>query len=90
MDNSKQIIALYDDYNTIIKPLIAEVEARTEQFPLPLFNEIRALHDHIARCYFKDITPEQRNIEVSISREQSAKYAPYICRVSFPPYSPLS
>ena len=40
MDNSKQIIALYDDYNTIIKPLIAEVEARTEQFPLPLFNEI--------------------------------------------------
>ena len=27
--------------------------------------------------------------EVSISREQSAKYAPYICRVSFPPYSPL-
>ena len=64
MDNSKQIIALYDDYNTIIKPLIAEVEARTEQFPLPLFNEIRALHDHIARCYFKDITPEQRNIEI--------------------------
>ena len=59
MDNSKQIIALYDDYNTIIKPLIAEVEARTEQFPLPLFNEIRALHDHIARCYFKDITPEE-------------------------------
>lgn len=42
MDNSKQIIALYDDYNTIIKPLIAEVEARTEQFPLPLFNEIYA------------------------------------------------
>ena len=64
MDNSKQIIALYDDYNTIIKPLIAEVEARTEQFPLPLFNEIRALHDHIARCYFKDITSEQRNAEI--------------------------
>lgn len=64
MDNSKQIIALYDNYNTIIKPLIAEVEARTEQFPLPLFNEIRALHDHIARCYFKDITPEQRNVEI--------------------------
>lgn len=46
MDNSKQIIALYDDYNTIIKPLIAEVEARTEQFPLPLFNEIYAYSPH--------------------------------------------
>lgn len=51
MDGDKRIIALYNDYNMIIKPLIAEVEARTEQFPLPLFNEIRALHDHIARCY---------------------------------------
>lgn len=51
MEENKRIIALYQDYNTVIKPLIAEVEARTEQFPLPLFNEIRALHDHISRCY---------------------------------------
>ena len=50
MENNVRITALYQDYNTVIKPLIAEVEARTEQFPLPLFNEIRALHDHIARC----------------------------------------
>ena len=64
MDNSKQIIALYDDYNTIIKPLIAEVEARTEQFPLPLFNEIRALHDHIARCYFKGKHPTPMTIQL--------------------------
>ena len=41
----KRIVGLYKDYNSVIKPLIAEVEARTEQFPLPLFNEIRALHD---------------------------------------------
>lgn len=56
---------LYKVYNTVIKPLIAEVEARTEQFPLPLFNEIRALHDHISRCYSDDVTEEQieKNIE---------------------------
>lgn len=59
MDGDKRIIALYNDYNTIIKPLIAEVEARTEQFPLPLFNEIRALHDHIARCYIEGVSDEQ-------------------------------
>lgn len=35
MEDNMRIIALYQDYNTIIKPLIAEVEARTEQFPLP-------------------------------------------------------
>lgn len=59
MRNTEKIQELYRDYNTVIKPLIAEVEARSEQFPLPLFNEIRALHDHIARCYSDDITPEQ-------------------------------
>lgn len=33
MENNVRITALYQDYNTVIKPLIAEVEARTEQFP---------------------------------------------------------
>ncbi|MFR9650452.1 MAG: hypothetical protein SNG35_00305 [Rikenellaceae bacterium] len=49
---------LYDDYNNIIKFLIADVEARYEEFPPALFNEIRALHDHIARCYRNDFSDE--------------------------------
>lgn len=64
MEDNKRIIALYHDYNLVIKPLIAEVEARTEQFPLPLFNEIRALHDHIARCYSETITDVQIGLEI--------------------------
>lgn len=64
MDGDRRIVALYDGYNTIIKPLIAEVEARTEQFPLPLFNEIRALHDHIARCYSDGFTASQIDTEI--------------------------
>lgn len=64
MENNKRITELYQDYNTVIKPLIAEVEARTEQFPLPLFNEIRALHDHIARCYSENISSEQIDSEI--------------------------
>lgn len=64
MEEDSRIVSIYSDYNTIIKPLIAEVEARTEQFPLPLFNEIRALHDHISRCYSKGITDEQVDFEL--------------------------
>lgn len=64
MEENKRIIALYQDYNTVIKPLIAEVEARTEQFPLPLFNEIRALHDHISRCYSDNVSVEQADSEI--------------------------
>lgn len=64
MEENKRIIALYQDYNTVIKPLIAEVEARIEQFPLPLFNEIRALHDHISRCYSDNVSSEQIDSEI--------------------------
>lgn len=64
MEDNKRIIALYRDYNMVIKPLIAEEEARTEQFPLPLFNEIRALHDHIARCFSETITDAQVDVEI--------------------------
>ena len=64
----KRIVGLYKDYNNVIKPLIAEVEARTEQFPLPLFNEIRALHDHISRCYSEGATND--SIEEDVVKAQ--------------------
>lgn len=51
IDLSKRLIPLYDSYNNIIKPLIAEIEIRYELFPIVIFNEIRAFNDHIARCY---------------------------------------
>ena len=50
---------LFNQYNQVIKPLIAEIEARGEVMPQPLFNEIRAFTDHIARCYRNDITEEK-------------------------------
>lgn len=55
---------LFNQYNQIIKPLIAEIEARSETMPQPLFNEIRAFTDHIARCYFPDITDEKLDEEL--------------------------
>ena len=55
---------LFNQYNQVIKPLIAEIEARSEAMPQPLFNEIRAFTDHIARCYFKDITDEKLDEEL--------------------------
>ncbi|HKK43755.1 MAG TPA: hypothetical protein VJ963_15165 [Bacteroidales bacterium] len=54
---------LYKTYNEVIKPLIADIEARGQQFPLPLFNEIRAFNDHVAQCYWEDST------DVTISAE---------------------
>lgn len=59
---------MYNTYNHVIKPLIALYEAREESFPIPLFNEIRAFNDHIARCYFADFTDDQ--IEDELERAE--------------------
>jgi len=53
---SSQITLLYRTYNDVIKPLIAEIEIRYEKFPTPVFNEIRAFNDHVARCHRENIS----------------------------------
>ena len=48
-----KLTPLYQTYNGVIKPLIAEIEVRFERFPTSIFNEIRAFNDHVSRCYMK-------------------------------------
>lgn len=43
--------SVYESYNNLIKPLIADIEAKYEKISPELLNEIRATFDHIARCY---------------------------------------
>ena len=55
---------IYDIYNESIKPLLIEVEIRYQEHPLPIFNEIRAIHDHISRCYLPSISEEDITKEI--------------------------
>lgn len=55
---------LYYQYNNTIKLLIAEIEIRYESFPTPIFNEIRAFNDHIARCFMEPNNKELVDIQV--------------------------
>ncbi|MBQ6156608.1 MAG: hypothetical protein IJK22_08400 [Bacteroidales bacterium] len=64
----KQSKELFSQYNYVIKPLVAEIEARGEAMPQPLFNEIRAFTDHIARCYRDDISEERMADELQKAR----------------------
>lgn len=57
-DASRRIADSYIQYCDVIKPLIARIEALSEKIPLPLFNEIRAFNDHIARCYYNNPSDE--------------------------------
>ena len=50
-ENQHLLEKLYQQYNDPIKPLLAEIEAVYEKFPLALYNEIRAMNDHVARAF---------------------------------------
>ncbi len=49
-ENLRLLKKLYQQYNDPVKPLLAEIEAIYEKFPLALYNEIRAMNDHVARA----------------------------------------
>ncbi len=61
---------LYNIYNEVVKFLVIEIEYRSQKFPLPIFNEIRAFNDHIARCYLDDATNEKVESEVKFKAER--------------------
>ena len=63
-----QIEDCYVRYCAVIKPLIANIESLSEKMPLPLFNEIRAFNDHIARCYY--LNPDDDFIREQISKAE--------------------
>ena len=60
-----QLTPLYNKYNNIIKPLVAEIEVRFEEFPTSIFNEIRAFNDHISRCFLKPEDDEWITVQLN-------------------------
>ena len=60
--NESRIIS---QYNKVAKPLINYFERIGTNIPVNCLNEIRALNDHLARCYRKDITGNAIDLELS-------------------------
>ncbi|MFZ3171044.1 MAG: hypothetical protein WA118_03545 [Carboxydocellales bacterium] len=68
-----QISELYQEYRSIIKPLIAEVESAYEEFPLPLLNEIRAFNDHISRCFQSDVNDDEISTQLKKAKSHNVR-----------------
>ena len=49
--NEEEIVKIFAKYREVLKPLIAEIEALNQRFPVGVLNEIRSCFDHIARYY---------------------------------------
>lgn len=81
-DSEQKMEELYSTYNSVIKPLVAEVEVRKAEFPIELLNELRAFLDHIARCYMENVTERQ-------VAEQLKKAESHLIRISMDAYKHL-
>lgn len=63
----KRINSIFEIYKESVKPLLVDIQVRSKKGKLPdnFLNEIRALNDHIARCYREDITPKDIERELT-------------------------
>lgn len=52
------ISSLYEEYTNKLKPVLAFEESVAQNFPGPILNEIRAINDHISRCYWAEKTEQ--------------------------------
>ena len=53
MNMNGDLLKLISNYQDVVKPLMADIEIRSKnnRIPINCLNEVRALNDHIARCF---------------------------------------
>ena len=73
-ENLRLLEKIYQQYKDPVKPLLAEIEAVYEKFPLPIYNEIRALNDHVARAFFVD-TDEKSYEQIMKAKSHMSRIA---------------
>ena len=52
--NTEREKDIYDQYQSVIAYFIAELEVRDAEYPIEIFNEIRAIFTHLARYRLQD------------------------------------
>ena len=83
-ENLHLLEELYRQYINPVKPLLAEIEAVYEKFPLPLYNEIRAMNDHVARAFTAEDDKEgnKKKTKEQKETEQIEKAGGHIDRIT--------
>lgn len=67
VETESELYSLYNQYTESLKPLLAFVEAKVLEFPGPILNELRAVNDHVSRC-FSTLPPHETLIEIGKAR----------------------
>lgn len=53
-ENQKEILDIYVRYHTKLKSMIITLETDDGEYPVEILNEIRAMMNHLAKCYIAD------------------------------------
>lgn len=85
-EDQERIVGLYTTYNEVVKPLLGEIEVRSNKIDQSLLNEIRAFNDHIARCYYDQPVDlinnsKERQREIKRQRKEIDKAEGHIRRL---------
>ncbi len=60
----KELGELYSRYTSELKPVLSMVECWMLEFPGPILNEIRAMNDHVSRCFFEEKSEKEKLGEI--------------------------
>lgn len=59
---------IYQQYRDVIAPFIAELEVRDTEYPIEIFNEIRAIFTHLTRYKLSESESELISAERHVKR----------------------
>ena len=71
-------IEIYEQYQNIIAPYIAELEVRDGEYPIEILNEIRSIFTHLSRCKLQNSLNEIESANRHVKRAILDCYK-YIC-----------
>lgn len=72
-DFERQILEIYTQYHDTVKNMVITLETEDGEYPVEILNEIRAIMNHLAKCYIADNNRPnnfEKTIEKNIARAQ--------------------
>lgn len=74
---------IFGQYQDVVRPMIVAIEVDDVEYPIEIFNEIRAIMNHLAACTYWDISNDSKaseKIDIELHNAQShLKRAIYDC-----------
>ncbi len=52
----KEIVEIFSQYQNVIRPMVVSLEVDDVEYPIEIFNEIRAIMNHLAACTYWDVS----------------------------------